>query len=298
MKSVSKAAASKMSLRLQTLPSIKETLPRADLPISSGLLGCSLEETVLSFNSIVSSDSEHIDFSWLHLLTSMDATMFSESREDVQENKQPRSRDPSTSEISPETDVFDEIMNQTMSDVMSSAEDVFEETPVDVNDTVMTMFGRKDAGQKKEKVKSNSIPSFYRRTVPIIENDDHDHDSPFRLHAAPFDLTILPSHDIQAEDEVSSRDDSCRHRMKQRAKLDAQYVEPCDVSSTGSSFKKHLRWLSAQASSSTSIRRKKASAVSLDDTIKQSRMESIRKAAGVRDGSKRHRSKSERWIRC
>jgi len=304
MKSVLKATAAAMSTKHQTLPSIQDCVSPKIFPISSALFGCNLEEAIFSFNSISSNDDRRLDASWKGFLKDLDVSAFAEECQEEQprassskESTELLSPDPSSSEITPEPEgnILDEIMFQTLSDVVMATKDEtkFEET-LRSSKEATPMRGRKHAGQKKEK-KTHRLQPYSRKTVPVIEAGDDE--TPRASSEAPFNFTVLPSIEDVPGDEVSCRRPALS--AEDRKKLEAQFLEFSghESSSSGGSIRSKLKCLSHTPATPETVRRKLAHVQSLDDAVHKARRDSIHKVAGVHDGSRKRRAKSERWIR-
>jgi len=304
MKSVLKATAAAMSTKHQTLPSINDCVSPKIFPISSALFGCNLEEAIFSFNSISSNDDRRLDASWQGFLKDLDLAAFTEECQEeaprASSSKDSRacsSSDHLMSEITPEGNILEEIMFQTLSDVVMATQDEvkFEETLRTSKEKMPPPIRvRKHAGQKKER-KSRRLQSYSRKTVPVMEAAE-EQETPPTSSELPFNFTVLPSIEDVPGDEVSSRRPALS--VEDRKKLEAQFLEFSgqESSSSGGSRNKVKRRAPGPGSPK-GICRKQASTQSLDDVVHKARRDSIHKVAGVHDGSRKRRSKSERWIR-
>lgn len=308
MKSVLKATAAALSTKHQTLPSIQDCISPKIFPISSALFGCNLEEAIFSFNSISSNDDRRLDVSWQGFLKDLDIAAFTEERQEDEprassskESLSPLSPEASSSGITPVItpegrSILEDIMFQTLSDVVMATQDEikFEETLRTSKETATPMRGRKHAGQKKEK-KTHRLQPYSRKTVPVEIAEDQE--SPRASSEAPFNFTVLPSIEDVPGDEVSSRRPALS--AEDRKKLESQFMEFSgpESSSSGGSGRGKVKWLTHTAASPETVRRKQAHVKSLDDVVHKARRESIHKVAGVHDGSRKRRAKSERWIR-
>ena len=308
MKSVPTPKASALALKQHTLPSIQECILPKQPNLESPMLGCNLEDEVWSFNSIASRDNAHFDPSWQRFLKNFDASAFAQDRRE--DNLHVGGGQPSahrqesiSNEIMPfDTDDVADVMYHAVSDVAEAYEEGNIVTGNSNDEPYVTehiAIRRKDAGQKREKTKGGGrLATFSRKTVPVTEIGD-DQDSPFGRLSAPFDHSVLPVHDDVMVDEVAVRSPSWRIGEAQDH-IEEQNGDPegKDSSSSGSSFRSRLRWLAAHPSSSLkSSLRKKGSMPNLNDDVAIGKTDTIRKVAGVHDGSKKRRSQSERWIR-
>ena len=308
MKSVPTPKASAQALKQHTLPSIQEYILPKQPNLESPMLGCNLEEEVWSFNSIASRDNVHLDPSWQRFLKNFDASAFAQDRREDSlhagggQSSVPQ-QGPISNEIMPvDTDDVADVMYHAVCDVAEACEEGNAVTGNDndeLHGTESVAIRRKDAGQKREKTKGGGrLTTFSRKTVPVTEIGD-DQDSPFGGLSAPFNYSVLPVHDDVLVDEVAARSPSWRID-EAGDDIGEQNGDPeeKDSSSSGSSFRSRLRWLAAHPSSSLkSSRRKKGSMPNLSDEVASGKTDTVRKVAGVHDGSKKRRSQSERWIR-
>ena len=322
MRAVSQTTATAMSIKQQTLPSIKECVSPKQLPIDSPLFGCNLDDDPWCFSSVASRDSVRSDASWRRFLQKFDGSEFKHGEgktidtEAVAPSAPPLDKQASTSgaggggEITPDIDYHHD--DDDVEDVISNVQRVSSDPSVlTVDDVVPEMegkkvaatgtsqlSGRKYAGQKKEKTKEYKGDPFSRKTVPVAAVED-DQDLPIRYPSPPFNFkTLIARKDIPL-DEVAARS-SLDLSPELRRKLEMKFVEwnDKDICSSASSIGQRSRWRTLHQSRSAKVGHKKqTSGRAFTGSAKLAKTESMRKAAGVHDGRRKRETKRESWVR-